>query len=123
MLPVVLNDGTALSTDQRGVRTAPITSANEWLKLLLITAQIPGEVLAANELYSLVVQHRGPVFDTILGSQPVSKLLQRVLFSAWPLQVSQADIHHSNLSFHTQLCHALHLCMQSFPSLHEATRS
>ena len=114
---------TALSLNQRGVRAAPVTSAYKRLKLLLMAAQIPGEVLAANEFHSLVVQHRGPVFDTILGSQSVSKLLQRVLFSAWPLQVSHADISHSNLSFHTQLCHALHLCTQSFPGLHEATQS
>ena len=98
---------TAFRLDQRGVRTALLTSANERLKLLLMAAQIPGEVLAANEFYSLVVQHRGPVFDTILGSQSVSKLLQGVLFSAWPLQASQADVHHSKLSFHAQLRHAL----------------
>ena len=63
-----------------------------------MAAQIPGEVLAANEFYSLVVQHRGSVFDAILRSQSVSKLLKRVLFSAWPLQVSQADAYHSTLS-------------------------
>ena len=29
----------------------------------------------------------------------------------------------ASFPFHTQLCRALHLCMQAFPSLHEATRS
>ena len=113
---------TAFRLDQRGVRTALLTSANERLKLLLMAAQIPGEVLAANEFYSLVVQHRGPVFDTILGSQSVSKLLQGVLFSAWPLRISQADVHHTSYCSIQNSCHALHLCMQAFPSLHEASQ-
>lgn len=51
------------------------TFADKGLQLLLVAAQVPGEVLATNELHPLVLQYGRPPLNAILCTQLVSKLL------------------------------------------------